>query len=135
MEKLTDRQNGFSEGALSRKRVMLSPMIGVTISSSEAVPLWLPSIRDGTPDTILGYPFFVFQQLPNSTGGATTPAIKTVVFGDFNKYVIRDVGSVEVMRLDERYAEYYQSAFVGFHRMDAGSVQYGALKHMISAAT
>jgi HK97 family phage major capsid protein len=95
----------------------------------------------GEPDTILGYPYGVDQGMPDfeSTGGAQ---YKPVVFGDLSKFWIREIGwqekqgaNVYLVRLDERYAEYGQIAFVGFSRMDSGSIEYSAIRHLITASS
>ena len=50
---------------------------------------------------------------------------KSVVFGDLSKYLIRDVLGITLLRLEERYAEYHQSAFLGFARMDGDLLDAG----------
>jgi HK97 family phage major capsid protein len=91
------------------------------------VPLWQPSLVAGQPDLIHGYPYIVNQSM-------TTPAtaVKSILFGDFSKYIIRDVRDVVLMRLDERFAEQHSVAFLAFARsdgdlLDAGTdpVKYG----------
>lgn len=90
-------------------------------------PLWVPGLAPGQPNTILGYPYTINQSM-------TTPAtgVKSILFGDFSKYVIRDVREVELRRLDELYAVLGQTAFLAFARadgdlLDAGThpVKYG----------
>jgi HK97 family phage major capsid protein len=91
------------------------------------VPLWQPGLTVGQPDTIMGYPYTINQSM-------TTPAtgVKSILFGDFSKYIIRDVREVELRRLDELYAVLGQTAFLAFARadgdlLDAGTrpVKYG----------
>lgn len=77
--------------------------------------LWQPSTQAGEPDRLLGYPVVV------DTGiAAPAAAAKTVAFGDIAAaYVVRVVNGTEVMRLDERFAELGQTAFLGWARADA----------------
>jgi HK97 family phage major capsid protein len=121
------RANGrwmFHDGGLKMiKKVKVLQYSGDTVG----VPLWMPGLTAGQPDTILGYPYIINQSM-------TTPAtgVKSILFGDFSKYIIRDVREVELRRLDELYAVLGQTAFLAFARtdgdlLDAGThpVKYG----------
>jgi HK97 family phage major capsid protein len=121
------RVNGrfmFHDGALKMmKKVKVLQYSGDTTG----VPLWQPSLVAGQPDLIHGYPYIINQSM-------TTPAtgVKSILFGDFSKYIIRDVRDVTLLRLDERFAELHQVAFLAFSRsdgdlLDAGTdpVKYG----------
>jgi HK97 family phage major capsid protein len=74
----------------------------------------------GAPDTILGYPYVINQSM-------TTPAtaVKSILFGDLSKYIVRDVRDVTLLRLDERFAEYHQVAFLAFARSDGDLLDSG----------
>jgi HK97 family phage major capsid protein len=81
-------------------------------------PLWEPSLQVGQPDTLLGYGIVLNNNVPVPAASA-----KSVLFGDFSEaYLIRDVKGFAVQRLNERYAEFGQVAFLGFARAD-GKVQ------------
>jgi HK97 family phage major capsid protein len=121
------RVNGkfmFHDGALKMlKKVKVLQYSGDTVG----VPLWQPSLVAGQPDLIHGYPYVINQSM-------TTPAtgVKSILFGDFSKYLIRDVRDVTLLRLDERFAEQHSVAFLAFARadgdlLDAGTrpVKYG----------
>ena len=87
-------------------------------------PLWQPGVSAGignkAPDTILGYEYVVNQDMPAiGTGNAF------IAFGAFDKYVIRVVRELSVLRLDERYAEYGQVGFIGFARFDGNLLDAG----------
>ena len=43
---------------------------------------------------------------------------KTLLFGHLPSYKIRTVGQIQLVRLDERYAEYRRVAFVAFTSED-----------------
>jgi len=95
-------------------------------------PLWAESIRAGEPDTILGKPYIINNYMP--TIGASN---KSVAFGDFKTYLIRDVQGAYVMRLAERFAEKNQTAFIMFSRhdgtlLDAGTHPIKYLQHAAS---
>jgi HK97 family phage major capsid protein len=48
-----------------------------------------------------------------------------VVFGALNKYKVRQVQTLRVRRLVERYAELDQEGFVGFLRQDGNLLDAG----------
>jgi HK97 family phage major capsid protein len=83
-------------------------------------PLWTPGMKDGAPDTVLGYSYVIDQQMPQIAASA-----QTVLFGDLSKYVVRSVKGLMVQRLTERYAEKGQVGFVGFARADGNFVYAG----------
>ena len=59
--------------------------------------------------------------------------LKTILFGDFSKYYIREVGQLELIRLNERYAEKYQTSFMVVGFRDAKVVQSAAIKRLTQA--
>jgi HK97 family phage major capsid protein len=89
-------------------------------------PLWQPGMVVGAPDTILGYPYTINQSM---TAPAT--AVKSIIFGDLSKYLIRDVRDVTLLRLDEKFADYHQVAFLAFSRHDGDLLDAGTdpVKH------
>ncbi len=100
------------------------------VDASTGRPIWLPNMMGGAPDTILGDPYTVNQSMAVA---ASTGSGKSILYGQLSKYIIRDVRDVTLLRLDERYAEYHQVAFLAFMRtdgdlLDAGThpVVYGA---------
>jgi HK97 family phage major capsid protein len=90
-------------------------------------PIWMPSIIVKEPDRINGYLYAVnndMDQLQTQVG--SPPATrKTVLFGQMNKYVIRRVKDMTVLRLTERFADYGQVAFIGFSRYDGNLIDAG----------
>jgi HK97 family phage major capsid protein len=110
------------------KKIKIAQFSGDTAG----VPLWMPGLVAGQPDTILGYPFTINQSMASPTASA-----KTVVFGDLSKYLIRDVRDITLLRLDERFAEYHQVAFLAFSRHDGDLLDAGTdpVKHYIQAAS
>jgi len=85
---------------------------------------WQMGLRAGEPDTILGYPYTINQDVADH---ATTA--RSVLFGDFSKYIIRDVTGAQVMRLTERYADYLQVGFLAFSRHDGDLINAAAIVH------
>jgi HK97 family phage major capsid protein len=122
------RENGrfmFHDGGLKMiKKVKVLQYSGDTVG----VPLWIPGLTGGQPDTILGYPYTINQSM-------TTPAtgVKSILFGDFSKYLIRDVSDIRLVRMDERYADYDQVGFTAFMRSDGDLLDAGT--HPVKYAT
>lgn len=102
--------------------------------------LYLASLRNtyGTPifpldstgqlSSLYGRPIVIDTLLPNIA--ATN---KAILFGNLQKYKLRRVPGFEIVRLNERYAELGQVAFLGFFR--AGGRYIDAGKHPIQALT
>lgn len=84
------------------------------------IPLWAPGLTMGQPDTILGFPYVINQSM--ASPGSTA---KKVLFGDFSKYLIRDVRDITIIRLEERFAELHQVAFLAFARSDGDLLDAG----------
>jgi HK97 family phage major capsid protein len=95
-------------------------------------PLWAASIATGAPDTLMGYPIIINQDVAAMAANA-----KSVVFGDLSKYLIRDVLGVTLLRLEERFADFHQVAFLAFARMDGDLLNAGTnpVKVFVNAAT
>lgn len=91
-------------------------------------PVWEPSLQAGQPGSLYGYPVVVNQSMASYAATA-----RVLIFGDLSKYIIRDVKQIEIMRLDERYAEAHQVAFLGFSRHDGDLLNAGTnpVKYMV----
>jgi len=77
--------------------------------------LWLaPNGQSGAAGSILGYKYAVNQDMASIATGN-----KSVAFGDFSKFTIRDAGTPSILRLAERFAEFNQTAFLMFSRHDS----------------
>jgi len=83
-------------------------------------PLWVPGMKEGAPDTINGYGYVINQSVSQ-----IAPSSTTVVFGDLKKFLVRRVKDFSVVRLDERFADAGQVAFVGFSRIDSRLIDAG----------
>jgi len=86
----------------------------------EGRPLWMSGVATREPDTIDGDPYVVNQQVASIATGA-----KAVLYGDFSLYKIRDVSGMQLRRLDERFADNGQVAFLLFSRHDGVLVNAG----------
>lgn len=83
-------------------------------------PLWKPGLSSGDPDMINGYSYSVNNDMATIAASANT-----VAFGSLNKYLIRRVKELAIVRLNERFADYGQVAFIGFARYDGNLLDAG----------
>jgi HK97 family phage major capsid protein len=113
----------MSDAALKMVRKILIPQYS---GDTAGAPLWQPGMVAGAPDTIFGYPYTINQSMT-----APSTGVKSIIFGDLSKYLIRDVRDITLLRLDERFAEYHQVAFLAFSRHDGDLLDAGTdpVKH------
>lgn len=111
----------------------------LSLTATTLNPLWLPSFRDGEPGAILGYPFTINQDMATFTsgGGSANDNAKIALFGQFNKYIIRTVNNMRLVRLNERFGDTDQIALVAFWRIDGDLLEAGKhpVKYMRVSAT
>jgi HK97 family phage major capsid protein len=95
--------------------------------------LWQPGFTTGEPDRLLGYPYTINQAMEALSSGLPVTAKKHMLFADFSKFVIRDVANMRFYRLDERYRDTDQTAFIAFTRLDSDAIQANAIKALLQA--
>lgn len=99
-------------------------------------PIWTPgdseSITNGAPATICGYAYTV-----NDDVAAMATNAKSIAFGDFSQFVIRDVqGSITMRRFDDSaFALNGQVGFCGWTRTGSNLLDTGAVKVYVNSAT
>lgn len=108
------------------------------IKDLQGRPIFVPGyegnsmIEGGTPDHLMGRPIYVNQDIAVMAANA-----KSILFGQFSKYVIRDVMDLTMFRMtDSAFTLLGQVGFVAFMRsggnlIDAG----GATRHYANSAT
>lgn len=95
--------------------------------------LWQPGMARGSPDRVYGYPYTVNQKMEPLVSNVPVTAKKHVLFGAFEKYIIRDAGGVRLYHLVERYRDVDQDCFVAFKRIDGRALNTSALKVLLQA--
>jgi HK97 family phage major capsid protein len=95
--------------------------------------LWQPGMTASEPDRLFGFPYTINQAMEPLVSNVPVTAKEHVLFGDFSKYVIRDVSSMRFYRLDERYRDTDQTAFIAFKRLDGDTIRPEALKTLLQA--
>ncbi|MHC4877583.1 MAG: phage major capsid protein [Planctomycetota bacterium] len=93
--------------------------------------IWQPGLTAGAPDLLLTKPYTINQDMASSM----TASAKTLLYGDFSAYIVRDVAQARFRRLDERYADTDQVGFVLFSRHDGELINDGKVKHLAQAAS
>lgn len=98
-------------------------------------PVFMPGydgLADAMPDTILGYPVTINQDMPVMAANA-----KSVLFGDMSRYYVRDVLQNTLHRFeDSAYAKLGQVGFLAWARSGGNLIDVGgAVKHYANSAT
>lgn len=106
------------------------------LKDTQGRPIFVPGYEQGNPggapDRLLGRPIYVAQEMPVMAANA-----KSILFGDFKKYVIRDVMDLTLFRMtDSAFTRNGQVGFLAMMRsggnlIDAG----GAVKYYANSAT
>jgi len=104
----------------------------LSVGSSDNRPLWVPGLAQGEPSTIDGSPYLVNADMADEADAA-----KYMAYGDFSKYVVRTVGGMQLLRMDERFADALVVGFMAYERADGQYVgaDTGAIKYVYRTAT
>ena len=106
------------------------------IVDGQSRPIFVPGyevgVPGGVPDTLLGSPLVVNQDVAVMAASA-----KSILFGDFSNYKIRDVMDVSLFRFtDSAYTKLGQVAFLAWMRSGGQFVDVGgSVKHYANSAT
>lgn len=106
------------------------------IKDDNGRPIFVPGYEQGNPggapDRLLGREISINQYMPEMAAEA-----KSILFGDFSKYLIRDVMDLTLFRMtDSAYTLKGQVGFVGFQRSGGNLIDVGgAVKHYANSAT
>jgi HK97 family phage major capsid protein len=91
--------------------------------------VWQPGLTAGVPDTILGKPLYTDPNMP-----AVGAAAKSVLFGDFSTYFVRQVEAIRFERSDDYAFNTDLITYRAILRGDGDQVDTtGAIKHYVSA--
>ncbi len=106
------------------------------IKDAQNRPIWVPSydagIQRAAPDTLLGYPLTVNQDVAPMAANA-----RSILFGDFSYYKIRDVMEATLFRFtDSAYMKRGQVGFLMWSRHGGNYIDIGgAVKYYQNSAT
>lgn len=89
--------------------------------------IWqMGNIQQGAPAQLLGYNYSINQAMATLATGN-----KTVLFGDFNKYIVRKIGSPVIGVMRERF--WPDLGMAGLIRLDGELVDSAAIKYLVQA--
>jgi HK97 family phage major capsid protein len=92
-------------------------------------PIWMPgltaSVQEGAQvvgykPTINNHPYIVNNDMAVPAADADS-----ILFGDFSKFIVRDVKDTTLMVLRERYADFLQVGYLAFRRFDSNLIDAG----------
>ncbi len=90
-------------------------------------PLWASGIAVREPNTILGYPYAINQHM-----AAVQASNKSIAFGQWSKFIIRDAMNIMMVRANELHIGNGQIGFYAFFRTDSKMLDAGTdpVKHL-----
>ena len=105
------------------------------LKDSQGRPIFLPGydgLAGSMPDTLLGYPIVINQDVAVMAANA-----KSILFGDFSYYKIRDAMDIQMFRFDDSaYIKLGQVGFLAWMRSGGNFVDVGgAVKYYANSAT
>ena len=106
------------------------------LKDGQGRPIFVPGYEQGNPggapDRLAGREIIINQHMPAMAANA-----KSILFGDFSKYLIRDVMDLTLFRMtDSKYTEKGQVGFLAFQRSGANMVDVGgAIKYYQNSAS
>lgn len=104
------------------------------LKDSQNRPIFLPGYEGlgaKMGDSLLGYDVCINQDVATMAANA-----KSILFGDFKKYIIRDVMAATLFRFtDSAYAKLGQVGFLMWMRSGGNLVDTGAVKYYANSAT
>jgi HK97 family phage major capsid protein len=95
-------------------------------------PIWVPAVTEGAPDLLLGKAIVTNDDVPAMAANA-----KSIAFGDFSQYTIRDVANSTTMRRfdDSAFALAGQVGFCGWTRSGGNLLDTAAVRLYQNSAT
>ena len=114
--------------------MMNDASVGIVSKLKETTgrPIWEPGVTIGAPDMLLGHPVAINDDIATMAANA-----KSILFGNFSYYKVRDVaGSVMLRRFDDSaFALNGQVGFCGWMRTGGNLVDTAAVKYYANSAS
>ncbi len=132
---LIDLKHAVNRAYRLNAKYMLADLSVATVSKIKDTtgrPIWTPAITAGAPDMLNGFPVVINDDVPVMAANA-----KSIAFGDFSYYNIRDVqGSTTMRRFDDSaFALKSQVGFCGWTRSGGNLLEPSAVKVFVNSAT
>ena len=84
-------------------------------------------MQQGEPDRIFGIPVYVNNDMDGIADN------KAIIAGDFNKFLVRSAGGVNITRINEAYRDSLQVGFMAHVRKDSALLNANAVKYLALA--
>jgi phage major capsid protein, HK97 family len=132
---LVDLKHSVNRAYRKNARFMMNDLSIAVVSKIKDTtgrPIWQPSIVAGAPDTLLGFPVAINDDVAVMAANA-----KSIAFGDLSKYTIRDVAGTTVLRRfdDSAFGLSNQVGFCGWTRSGGNLLDTAAVKLYVNSAT
>ena len=132
---LVDLKHSVNRAYRANARFMMNDLSVAVVSKLKDTtgrPIWVPAVIAGAPDTLLGYPVAINDDVAVMAANA-----KSIAFGDFSKYTIRDVSGTTVLRRfdDSAFALSNQVGFCGWTRSGGNLLDVNSVKVYVNAAS
>ena len=110
----------------------LSVAIVSKLKDTTGRPIWVPSVTLGAPDTLNGHAVVI-----NDDVAVMAASAKSIAFGDFWQYTIRDVANSTSLRRfdDSAFALLGQVGFCGWTRSGGNLLDTAAVRLYVNSAT
>ena len=128
----TPQADSFSLGWMFNQ---VSRRIIRKIKDTAGRPIWTPSYDEGftskMPDMLLGYPVNINNDVASMAANA-----KSIAFGNFKNYLIRDAMDVTMFRFDDSaYMKLGQVGFLAWARTGGNLLDVNSVKLYVNSAT
>lgn len=136
---LIDLKHSVNRAYRSNAKYMLNDLSVAVISKlvdTTGRPIWnegdSEGITGGKPTTLCGYPVVINDDVAVMAANA-----KSIAFGDFSKYCIRDISGTTLIRRfdDSAFALSNQVGFCGWQRSGGNLLDTAAVKVYVNSAT
>ena len=132
---LIDLKHSVNRAYRSNARYMMNDLSVAVVSKLKDTtgrPIWVPSVIAGAPDTLCGFPVAINDDVAVMAANA-----KSIAFGDFSKYTIRDVANTTVIKRfdDSAFALSNQVGFCGWQRSGGNLLDTAAVKVYVNSAS
>ncbi|WP_197919319.1 phage major capsid protein [Thiosulfatihalobacter marinus] len=107
--------------------------IAKKLKDGDSRPIWVPGVSGSAPAEINGYGYTINQDMAEPA-----PSADSMLFGDFSKYLIRDIMDVALFRFtDSAYTKKGQVGFMAWMRTDGKTIHANnaAIKKLTHAAS
>lgn len=132
---LVDLKHSVNRAYRGNAKFMLNDLSIAVVSKLKDTtgrPIWETSLVPDKPDTLLGFGVVVNDDVATMAANA-----KSIAFGDFSKYYIRDVNNTTQIRRfdDSAFALNNQVGFCGWQRSGGNLLDVQAVKYYANSAT